>query len=134
MANGFLLLRFWHPTRDLSYFSSLLSMPCFRSWKEGTPRQTPIGRALTGNYPESYWSSRLEFPCKAGFSENLNFIVDKLVMEEDCIHDLKTSGGKAELYLQFPGSINNGGSIDSSLLKKLGDLGVDLLFEVFPGM
>lgn len=133
MTLGFVLLRFWHPTRDLNFYSSLLSMPCFRSWKKGTPRQTPTGRTLAGTYSESYWSSRMEFPCKTGFSESLRFIVDKLVSEENHLRELKESGGKAELYLQLPGSVNNGDTIESKLIKKIGDLGIDLLVEVFPG-
>lgn len=75
----------------------------------------------------------MEFPCKTGFSESLRFIVDKLVSEENHLRELKESGGKAELYLQLPGSVNNGDTIESKLIKKIGDLGIDLLVEVFPG-
>ncbi len=133
MTMGIVLLRFRHPTKDLTFYSSLLAMPCSRSWIAGAPRQTPTGNALPGTYSESYWTSRLEFPCESGFSEKILYIVDKLSKEEKNLRDHKASGGKIEIYLQLPGSINNGDTIESELLKKIGYLGIDLLVEIFPG-
>jgi len=86
---------------------------------------------LPGTYAESYWVSRSEYPVEAGFSNELEATVARLLQAQDHIRDLKTSGGKVEIYLQLSGSINNGDSIDSALLKKIGELGVDLLVEVF---
>jgi hypothetical protein len=132
MASGFVLVRFWHPIRDLTFLSSLLSMPCFRSWTAGSSRETPLGEPLNGTYSDSYWASQLEFPGEAGFREKLVFAIDRLTRVKKNIHDFKSSGGKIEIYLQLSGSINNGDTIESALIKTMGELGVDLLIEVFP--
>lgn len=132
MSSGFVLVRFWHPTRDLAFLSSLLSMPCFRSWTAGSSRETPLGDQLNGTYSDSYWTSQLEFPGEAGFREKLVLAIDRLMRVKKNIHEFKSSGGKIEIYLQLTGSINNGDTIESALIKTMGELGVDLLIEVFP--
>jgi hypothetical protein len=134
MFKGIVSVRFRHPTIDLTFLSSLLCLSCFRSWIAGSPRQTPVGELLPGTYPESYWVSRLEFPSEDGFGKQLVLVIDRLVKAKDTLHDIMVSGGKVEIYLQLSGAINNGGTIDSALLKTLGELEVDLLIEVFVGV
>jgi hypothetical protein len=134
MVTGIVSVRFRHPTMDLTFLASLLDMSCFRSWIAGSPRQAPSGEALPGTYPESYWVARLEFPSEDGFGKQLLLAIDRLVKAKETLHDFKVSGGKIEIYLQLPGEINNGATIDSALLKTMGELGVDLLIEVFVGV
>jgi len=130
--SGFLVIRCWHPTKDLAFLSSLLNMPCFRGWAVGLPRQTPLGEPLPGIYAESYWASQVEFPSEAGFNDKLMLAVGHLAKAEDTLHELKTSGGRLEIYLQLSGSVNHGATIASSLLKTMGELGLDLSIEIFP--
>ena len=132
MASGFVLIRFWHPKRDLTFLSSLLSMQCFRSWTAGSSRETPLGDKLDGTYSESYWVSQLEFPGELGFREKLVFAIDRLRRVKKDIHEFNSSGGRIEIYLQLSGAINNGDTIENELMKTMGELGVDLLIEVFP--
>lgn len=130
---GYIIVRVWHPTNDLEVFSSLLSMPKMRSWQAGSQRQTPTGRVLPGTNKESYWcSEQLRFSSDEGFKEEMASTVRSLIAAGQEFRDLKATGGKIELYLQLPGSVNNGGTFESSVLKTLGELGVDLLVEVFP--
>jgi hypothetical protein len=132
MAKGIMLLRCWHPVKDLSFLTPLLGMPCLRSWAAGSPRKTPRGRSLSGVNDKSYWSSQVEFPAEKGFKETLVALINKLSDIENNLHDFRISGGKIEFYLQLPGSINNGDTIESEQLEALGKMGVDLLIEVFP--
>lgn len=132
MTNGMILLRFWHLAKDLSYLETLLNMACLRSWVAGTPRETPSGRSLPGTNEKSYWSSQIEYHPETGFRDALISVVDKLSEIDDDLHDFRVTGGKIEIYIQMPGSINNGDTIESEYLKRLGMLGVDLLIEVFP--
>jgi hypothetical protein len=137
MTFGVVSVRFKHPTMDLTFLSSVLEMPCFRSWTVGDLRQTPRGDLLTGVYKESYWVSRLEYPINnevGGFKEQLMLAIDRLAKVQKTLRDLKASSGTIEIYLQLPGSINNGDTIDLPLLKKLVELEIDLSIEVFPGM
>lgn len=132
--SGDVSIRFQHPNKELDFFSSLLGFPCFRSWTAGSPRQTPTGEPLAGTYNESYWVSRLDFVSQDGFAEQLAVVMDRLVTARKHLQAFRLSGGKIEIYLQLPGSVNNGDTIDSMLLKTMGELGIDLLIEVFPGM
>jgi len=127
---GSVLVRFKHPTKDLSFLSSLLSMECTVIWKAGSPKRPP----LKGTYPISYWVSRLEFSGEEGFEENLFFAIDRLKKVRETVLDLKSSGGIIEIYLQLPGAINNGGTIETEVLKDMCDLNIDLLVEVFPNI
>ena len=134
MIKGNVLIRFRHPSKDLTYISSLLDLPCSRSWIAGAPRMTPTGEPLSGTNPDSYWSTELKFPSESGFGEQLRFAINRLKDNEKDLHDFKESGGKVEIYLQLPGSINNGDTIESVDIKKIVGIGVDLLIEVFPDM
>jgi hypothetical protein len=132
MANGSVSVRFHHPTKDLSFLTSLLPMESFRNWKAGSRRETMNGEPLKGKYPNSYWAARLKFSGEEGFKNNLIFAIDNLKKIREIIIDMKSSGGKIEIYLQLPGSINNGGTIETEVLKTMCDLNIDLLIEVFP--
>lgn len=132
MTIGLILLRFWHPAKDLSFFTSLLDMPCLRSWVAGSPRETPLGRSLPGVNDKSYWSSQIEYSAESGFNEKLVSVISQLSEIGNELQDFRASGGKVEVYLQLPGSINNGDTIESEHLKILGAMGVNLLIEVFP--
>ena len=132
MARGYVAVRFEHPSKDLSFLTSLLSMECFRNWKAGSPRKTMKGEPLKGKYSESYWVAMLKFTEGESFKKNLIIAIDRLKKISETVVDIKSSGGKIEIYLQLPGSINNGGTIETKILKTMCDLNIDLLIEVFP--
>ena len=79
MLMGRVLIRFRHPRMDLNFLSSVLDLPCSRSWIAGSPKQTPTGEHLSGTYAESYWYSLLEFPNDPTFREKLVLVIDRLV-------------------------------------------------------
>lgn len=125
-------IRFSHPTRDLSFLTSLLDLTCFRNWTVGTPKQTITGRPLPGYFKESYWTSLTEFSAKSGFSTLIKDTSTLLKKHQGLIRELKSSGGTVEIYLTLPGSFNNGDTIEATDLKAIGSLGVNLSIEVFP--
>ena len=130
---GSMSVRLWHPSYNLTHFSALLSMRCFRTWLAGSQRETPIGTRLSGVYKESYWCSEpIRFFAKKGFNSDLANIIIRLQKIKNEIQMIKSTGGGVEIYMHFLGSVNNGDTINSSQLKLLGELGVDLLLEVFP--
>lgn len=132
MINGSVSLRFWHPTQNLTFLSLLLEMPCYRNWTSGASRETPKGKPLPGIYKDSYWVSRLEFSSKEGFKKQFVLAMDHLIKVKQKILKFNASGGKIEVYLQLPGNVNHGGTIDSKYSSMLSELDIDLLIEVFP--
>lgn len=131
-TKGSVSLRFWHPTKDLTFLSPLLGLASHRNWLAGTNRKTPKGSPLPGLHKESYWVTRLEFFAKEGFFDKFELAINHFIKVEQELSSLIESGGKAELYLQLPGNLNNGGTIESKYCLILGELGVNLLIEVFP--
>jgi hypothetical protein len=125
-------VRFWHPYQDLNFLEALLDMPCHKSWTAGTSRHTPRGDELPGTYDVSYWVSRLEYSAENGFMEQLALIVDRLEKLKDNLIAFRQFSGSIEIYMQFPGSVNNCDTIPSDILKSIGGLGIDLHLEVFP--
>ncbi len=131
---GSFLVRFRHPKKDLSFLSEELGMTSVRSWKAGSPRETPDGDALKGFYADSYWFSRSEFSSYDELASLISKVVCILETKIQIVSEVKSSGGCAEIYLQFNGEENIGCVINCSDLIKMGEIGVDLLIEVFPGM
>ena len=119
-------------SEDLTFLSSVLGLPCHRSWLSGDRRRTPKGMLLKGIYRDSYWVSRIEFLAGKSFEEGFLLVINSLVKAENDILKLVQSGGKAEVYLQLPGYINHGMTIDKKSILILGGMGVDLSLEVFP--
>ena len=130
---GSVLVRFDHPSKDLSFLSDLLGFQCFRSWIAGEPRNTPNGKLLPGTYDRSYWVSSLEFCDNATLNKQINLAIERLSKVEEAVQELLSSGGMVVIYFQFPGSVNIGTSIDRNNLKKMVELGVGIDIEVFPG-
>jgi len=129
---GTLSIRFRHPSKDLSFLSEELGLNCNRCWKAGSPRQTPKGDPLPGTYKDSYWYSRIEISRSDNLGIQTLRAIEILERSKATAIDIKSTGGAIEIYLQLPGAENNGGEIKSENLKRLSDLGVDLLIEVFP--
>jgi len=134
MYTGFVVLRFRHPNMDLAWISAKLGLPCFRSWKAGSPRQTPKGDPLPGVYKDSYWVSQLEFVSKEGFCKQLSTILNILLAEKETVDKFNASGGNIEIYLQLSGAINNGDTISNKMLAIMVDLKLELSIEVFVGV
>lgn len=126
-------IRFCHPSRNLDFIGPLLDKQCFRTWEAGSKKTTITGEPLNGVNGSSYWTSFEEFSNKEGFISQINSDINVMLKHEDVLHELTTTGGKVELYLQLPGGANVGGEIEASALLLMGKLGIDLLIEVFPG-
>ncbi|MDL2321732.1 hypothetical protein LJC47_05245 [Desulfosarcina sp. OttesenSCG-928-B08] len=133
MVAGSVYLRFWHPTEDLTFLSSLLDLKRDWGWRAGAPRTTPKGTPLSGKYKESYWlSNDFEFAVSQGFQEQLINAVNHLVKVEKEMLKFIDSEGTIEVYLQLEGDVHHGGEICSDILSILGRMGVRLAIEVFP--
>lgn len=132
MDRGVVSIRFRHPTRELAFLSEVLGLTAFRTWKVGTPKETPTGQKTGGVYDISYWVSRIEFEPKAGFSVPLTDAIGLLQRAEATVRELLDTGGNLEIYLHLTGWLSNSGSISAALLRTMADLGVRLSIEVFP--
>jgi hypothetical protein len=125
-------LRLCHPNWDPKDISSQLGMLPRVSWKAGDRRCTPKGQLLEGQYRSSYWcSSKLTGDWEKP-SEALADHLDVLERKQAFIEKFIEGGGCVEFFLGWglPGP-SGGASLDAVLLKRLGDLGIDLSIDVY---
>jgi hypothetical protein len=132
MDTGTVTFRFNHPSRDLRSLSDVFGVVPRKVWTAGEARQTPAGTPLPGTYRDSFWTLSLEFEPENGFEDRLVEVLDLLCREKATVEELQSTGGKVQIYLQLVGWVNNGGSIDALLLKRMVDLGATFEIEVFP--
>ncbi len=48
------------------------------------------------------------------------------------LNELVETDGNVMIYLQFQGIVNNGDTITPSILREMGELGINLSIEIFP--
>jgi len=126
-----LVLRFFHPSFDPKNISDLLKLKPDISWKEGEQAKTPSGRLLDFRRKESFWSYCMHGEGKK-FSDKIGDIVRIMSPHKNFIHHLIDDGGRVNLYLQLPGSINIGDSLTPDILAGISELKAGLDIEVFP--
>jgi hypothetical protein len=128
-----MVFRIRHPTIDPGVITTTLAMEPHRSWKVGESRTAPNGRALDGHRDDSFWSYREDYTNAAkAFFKEVDILVSRLKPHAAFLHELSAAGGKCEIYIQLPGSMNFGDSLHQSTLRSLADLGILLSLEVFP--
>jgi hypothetical protein len=125
-----LLIR--HPDLDPDLVTSALGLQPHRSWKAGEPRVTPKGRPLPGSHTASCWNHVFRFTGKAGFSDEIGLILDRLMAHKSLLHKINRTGGKTELYVKLPGDQNLGDELSWKTLRRFSDLRVNLSLETFP--
>lgn len=125
-------LRCSHPNWDPDDISSELGMEPTFSWKVGERRCTPKGQILDGYRRDSYWCSEKltgfqKDPCQALIEH-----VEALERKRAFIGKFVADGGSIELFIGWKLSGPSGGEgFDAKTLKRLGDLGIDLLIDIY---
>lgn len=129
-------LRIFHPTIDPDKITDKLEMQPQRAWKAGQPRQTPKGTPLDGIYSESYWYAKLTDGERTSEGTQLEDYVEhfcgQLSPHRKFFHHVRKEGGKVELYASSHSKRNYGFEFSPALTKKLSDLGLTLLIDIYP--
>src|SRR5712692_4525972 len=66
------------------------------------------------------------------FFKKVDRLAHRLKPHKAFLHEISASGGKSEIYIQLPGTLNVGDSLDPRTLGLLAELNVLLSVEVFP--
>jgi hypothetical protein len=130
-------LRISHPNIEPLEITNALGLEPVRTWKAGTPRQTPKGTPLEGIYRETYWYTRLipggEHPSEGTSLEDyLDHFAQQLARHRDFFARVREEGGRVELFIGTYGARNYGFEFSPSLLTAIGVLGLSLSFDVYP--
>lgn len=99
--------------------------------KIGEPRTTPKGLPLGGTYEISYCSFPLPRQDDEELHELLNRVVDSLTKHVALFNEICSSGGNVEFFIGWNSTGNTGDTFRHNLLKKLGELQIDLALDVY---
>ena len=104
-------------------------------WNVGEPRLRPDGSEIVGSSLETYWSCRVvSDPNDASFDlpQALESWTSQLEKHRDFLREFALKGGDIEFFIGwFVGQRSGGDVLNSELLKRLGDLGINLSLDVY---
>ncbi|WP_243366542.1 DUF4279 domain-containing protein [Fundidesulfovibrio soli] len=124
-------LRFWSKSIDCIEIANVILLQPDISHKAGEQRKTPKGTLLDGIYKENYCVFRIERQDDEDLSELLERIADDLLPYKDLFDRVRDEGGVAEFFIGWFTSGNSGDIFNHQLLQKLGELSIDLSFDVY---
>lgn len=97
----------------------------------GEPRINPKGLVLGGIYDRSYCS----FPIPSETDEELDALLERVTQDllehRDLFLRIRAGGGRSDFFIGWYSCGNTGSTFSSSLLKRLGDLEIDLALDVY---
>lgn len=121
-----------HPSIEPNAVSNALQLVAHYSHRVGDPRVTPDGRALTGQTSDSRWRHNTRHVFRdQWFSDAVTAFVDQLMPYKAFLEQLRGTGGRASLIIQFLGDGYHGDALSTDILSKIVHLGLDLEIEVF---
>ncbi len=124
-------LRFFSKTVDLGDVCLQLNLNPKWLYKMGEPRVSPKGTLLGGVYDCSYCSVSLEPHESEELHETLERVAVGLMQYKNVFQAIRRDGGRAEFFIGWYSTGNTGDTFDSELLKNLGELEIDLAFDVY---
>jgi hypothetical protein len=120
------------PTLDPADISAALGLKAHNAHRVGDPRKTPKGAPLAGNYRDTRWRHSVEYSVTdQWFAAEITGLLDRLEPHRAFFADLKSTGGEAEIIIQFFGDGYLSDEIPFSTLIKLVELGLALGIECF---
>lgn len=97
----------------------------------GEPRTNPAGLALGGVYKRSYCLFPITREANEDLADLLERMSEELLKYQDLFLRIRAGGGRSEFFIGWYSTGNTGGTFGSSLLRRLGDLGIDLALDVY---
>ena len=121
-----------HPTLDPREIGAALGLEASFSCRVGDQRKTPKGRPLPSVYRDTRWRhSRRHETSGQWFADKVAELIDHIEPRKAFLKELKSTGGKACLILQFLGDGYFGDEIPQTNLARLIDLELDFGIECF---
>lgn len=125
-------IRINHPTWPARKISDLLTEQPEISRTVGEARKTPDGKPLKGNNPETHWIKELDYSGES-VVEAVEFSMQRYAASKTAFQEIRKTGGRVELFIGWFLGKNGGDGevIPADLLKRSGELGVDLSFDIY---
>jgi hypothetical protein len=121
-----------HPTWEPAEISAALGLEAHFEHRVGDRRNTPRALSAPGNYPDTRWRHCVRCSVRdQWFAAEVTRLVDRLEPHRAFFADLKSTGGRACVIIQFLGDGYFGDEIPRATLAKLVDLELTLAIECF---
>jgi hypothetical protein len=121
-----------HPTLDPADIGTALGLEAHFAHRVGDRRKTPKGDLLSGNYPDTRWRHCVRHSVTdQWYAAEVTRLVDSLELHKAFFANLKSTGGRASVVVQFLGDGYFGDEIPSATLAKLAELELALAIECF---
>ena len=124
-------LRVFSQTIDPSEICTQLGLVPKWRHKIGEPRVNPKGVPLGGFYDSSYCSFSLIRQGEEELHEMLDRIVGELLPHKDLLCRIRDDGGRTEFFIGWYSTGNTGDTFTCTLLRRLGELQIDLALDVY---
>lgn len=121
-----------HPTLNPAEISAALGLEAHRAHRVGDRRKTPKGTLLPGNYPDTRWRHCVR--CSVTdqwYAAEVTRLVNSLEPHKAFFANLKSTGGRASVIIQFLGDGYLADEIPHVTLVKLVDLELALAIECY---
>jgi uncharacterized protein DUF4279 len=120
-----------HPLLDPNVVSHTLQMKPRSSHRAGDQCHTPKGTPLPGTYPTAIWSADLDTREGEDIAEFLSRIACDLSRAEKFLLGIVNDGECVECYLQLFASRLCDQILPATLLRRLGELGINLRMDYY---
>jgi hypothetical protein len=124
-------LRFTGPTINIAEISKLLGKTPALQQIVGMPRMNPNGMPLEGIYKTSHCSFSIDRIDNEELHKMLARLCAWLEPHTDLLRSLRSSGARIEFFIGWFSEFNSGDTFHYSLLRKIGELGIDLALDVY---
>ncbi len=125
-------MRILHPKLSAEEITAIMKCEPDRAESVGAPRTTPKGQPLDGIYSESFWMKKFNVR-KSSLRQAIEKALTLAESVPSATLQLTRGGGRIEFFIGWFIDKNTGDVLPFDLLKKVGDLQIDLSFDVYNG-
>ncbi len=121
-----------HPTLDPAEIGARLGLDAKFSHRAGGQRKTPKGTLLPDPHRDTRWRHTRRYETSdQWFADKLAELIDRIEPHRSFLKNLRSTGGRACVLVQFLGDGYFGDEIPRDVLARLIDLELDLGIECF---
>jgi len=120
-----------HPAMDPDVICKTLEWEAEYRWKVGTPRRTPNGTPLEGNYRNSYCSFDVASGGDGELAACLRTATGRLEKHAAFLRQVRNDGGEIMFYVFWYPNGDTGEIFDVHLLSRMAAIGVELGVNVY---
>jgi hypothetical protein len=121
-----------HPSFDPVDISGALGLEAHFSHRVRDQRKTPKGTLLSGVYPDTRWRHSIRHTvAEQWFAAEVASFVEKLEAHKDFLANVRATGGRATVIIQFLGDDYLADEIAPATLAKMAELGLALGIECY---